>query len=93
MDKPQPKDGEGLREIMRNRGGICLCGDGEAHGEEVGPRVGVSRQSLEGLFCELRVDGVLRSPVTLSAEDAPDFAVYYHRQEYLTGLWETGWAG
>jgi hypothetical protein len=46
MDKPQPKDGEGLREIMRNRGGICLCGDGEAHGEEVGPRVGVSRQSL-----------------------------------------------
>ena len=34
----------------------------------------------------------LRSSATLTAEDAPDFAVYYHRREYLTGPWEPGWA-
>jgi hypothetical protein len=52
------------------------------------------RQSAwKGYSGGLPLYGVLGSSVTLSAEDAPDFAVYYHRQEYLTGPWETGWAG
>jgi hypothetical protein len=46
VDLPQPEDGEGLREVMRHRGGIRLRGDDAAHGEEVGPCVGLSRQSL-----------------------------------------------
>jgi hypothetical protein len=46
MDLPQPEDGEGLREVMRHRGGIRLRGDEPPHGEAFGPCVGVSRQSL-----------------------------------------------
>ncbi len=46
-DLSQPEDGQRLREAMRHRGGLRLRGDDAAHGEAVGPCVGVSRQSLE----------------------------------------------
>jgi transposase len=36
VDLPQPSDGEGLREVMRHGGGLCLRGDESAHGEAVG---------------------------------------------------------
>jgi putative transposase len=48
VDLPQQEDGQRLREAVRHRRGLCLCGDDAAHGEEVGPCVRVSRQSLEG---------------------------------------------
>jgi transposase len=50
VDLPQQEDGQRLREIVRNRGGLCLRGDDAADGEAIGPCVGVSRQSLEGEF-------------------------------------------
>ena len=46
LDLPQPSNGEGLREVVRHWGGVRLRGDDAAHGEAVGPCVGVSRQSL-----------------------------------------------
>jgi hypothetical protein len=39
-------NGQGLREVVCYWGGLCLRGDDAADGEEVGPYVGVSRQSL-----------------------------------------------
>ncbi len=36
--------------ISHNRGGVRLCGDDAADGEAVGPWLGVSRQSLEGVL-------------------------------------------
>jgi hypothetical protein len=39
---------------VRYRGGVCLRSDEEAYGEAFGPCVGVSRQSLEGIFSEVR---------------------------------------
>ena len=39
-------NGQGLRKVVRQRGGLCLRGDDAADGEAVGPCVGVSRQSL-----------------------------------------------
>jgi hypothetical protein len=46
VDLSQPEDGQGLREVMRHRGGLYLRGDEPPHGEAFGPCVGVSRQSL-----------------------------------------------
>src|SRR5829696_9437260 len=53
-DLPQQEDGQRLREIVRNRGGLCLRGDDAADGEAIGPCVRLSRQSLEGVFSEVR---------------------------------------
>jgi hypothetical protein len=61
VDLPQPEDGQRLREAMRHRGGIRLRGDDAAHGEKVGSCVGVSRQSLEEEFSEVRVVFTLHS--------------------------------
>ena len=55
VDLSQPSDGEGLREIVRHWGGVRLRGDDTAHGEAVGPCVGVSRQSREEVFSETRL--------------------------------------
>jgi hypothetical protein len=44
--KEGKEDGQGLREVIRHRGGLCLRGDEPPHGEAFGPCVGVSRQSL-----------------------------------------------
>src|SRR5918998_468887 len=55
VDLPQPEDGQGLREVVRNRRGLRLRGDDPAYGEEVGPCVRVSRQSLEEEFSEVRI--------------------------------------
>jgi putative transposase len=63
VDKPQPEDEQGLRKVVRHRGSLRLCGDDEAYGEEVGPCVGVSRQSLKRGFSEVRGEG--EGPVTL----------------------------
>jgi hypothetical protein len=49
VDQPQPKDGQRLREAMCERRGLRLRGDDAADGEEVGPCVGISRQSLHAL--------------------------------------------
>jgi putative transposase len=49
VDKPQPEDGQRLREAMCHRRGLRLRSDDAADGEEVGPYVGVSRQSLHAL--------------------------------------------
>ena len=49
VDLPQQEDGQRLREIVRNRGGLCLRGDDAADGEAIGPCLGVSRQSLHAL--------------------------------------------
>src|SRR5829696_8114330 len=49
LDRPQPKDGQRLREVVRNWRSLRLRGDDASDGEEVGPRVRVSRQSLERL--------------------------------------------
>jgi hypothetical protein len=46
MDQPRPEDGKRLREVVRHREGLRLRSDDAADGEEVGPCVGVSRQSL-----------------------------------------------
>src|SRR5215212_9935027 len=46
---------------MRYRGGLRLRCDDEADGEEVGPCIRLSRQSLEGVFYEVRRHGVLGS--------------------------------
>jgi len=43
-----------LHERLCHRRGLCLRGDDEAHGEASGLRLGISRQSLEGEFSELR---------------------------------------
>src|SRR5829696_3950755 len=63
VDKPQSEDGQRLRKAVCHRRGIRLRGDDAAYGEEVGPCVGISRQSLEGEFSEveLRLYGVLRT--------------------------------
>jgi putative transposase len=49
VDLPQPEDGQRLREVVRHRGGLRLRGDDPADGEEVGPCLRVSRQSLYAL--------------------------------------------
>ena len=49
VDRPQPEDGQRLREAVRHRGGFRLRCDGAAYGEAFGPRVGFSRQSLHAL--------------------------------------------
>jgi putative transposase len=46
VDLSQPSNGQGLREVVRYRGGLCLRGDDAADGEAVGLCVGVSSQSL-----------------------------------------------
>src|SRR5215218_10934900 len=61
VDLSQPEDEQGLREAVRNRGSVRLRCDDQADGKAIGPCVGVSRQSLEGVFCALRVDGDLGS--------------------------------
>jgi hypothetical protein len=59
-NRPMSKD---YREVERYRGGLRLRGDDTADGETYSPCIGVSRQSLEGLFSEVRIHGVLqRSP-------------------------------
>ena len=50
MDKPQPEDGQRLREVVRHRRGLRLRGDDETDGEEVDPRIGVSKLPLEGVL-------------------------------------------
>ncbi len=46
VDMPQPQDGQRLRKVMCHRRGLRLRSDDAAHGEAVGPCVGISRQSL-----------------------------------------------
>ena len=55
VDRPQPEDVQRLREAMRHRGGLRLCSHDAADGEAFSPCVGVSRQSLEGEFSEVRL--------------------------------------
>jgi hypothetical protein len=67
---PQPQDEQGLREAVRHQRGIRLCGDGTLDGEAVGSCLGISKQSLELFFCELRLDGVLGSSLPTSIAQA-----------------------
>ena len=59
LDLSQPSNGEGLREVVRHRRGIRLRGDDAAYAEAVGTCVGVSRQSLEQEFSEVRAAPIL----------------------------------
>ena len=49
VDLSQPKDGQGLREVVRHRGGLCLRGDDAADGEALGSCLRVSHSYYDQL--------------------------------------------
>jgi hypothetical protein len=54
MVESEPKDEQGLREVVCYQRGVRLRGDGPDHGEALSSCLGFIKQFLEGSFSEIR---------------------------------------